>query len=166
MNSLISGTISKLAMLVVAPKSLTIRFDVTDLSTGDVMRKGKAFFTYEEFEALRKQNHIPAGCRLPTLEEAEKLIREFAGDEMTSQRFIGELHLGYGGYVYPRMKQYNEDPTEFSEAIENRYLEGRYWVEDPHDGSLYVIWVHRHKAPTIQAVCPSSGAKVRLVYNI
>lgn len=164
-NWIKNGTKSELAKLTVAPEDFAVRNDVTSATTGEVMCKGKTFFTYEEFETLRKQGHIPDGWRLPTIDEAKELISEFAGDEMTSQRFIDALHLNYGGYVYPQMKDYNEDPTDFSEAIENRYLEGRYWVKNPHDGSLYALWVHRHKRPMLQTFCPASGAKVRLVHS-
>ena len=165
-NWIENGIKSELAQIVVAPKDLTMRYDVFDVASGGLLRKGKAFFTYEEFETLQKQNHVPKGCRLPTIDEARKLIEEFANGEMTSRKLVDALHLNYGGYVYPRMRDYNRNPNELSEAIENRLLEGRYWVENPHDGSLYALWVHRHKRPVLQTFCPDSGAKIRLVHSI
>ena len=159
-----NGTKSELAKIVVAPEDFTMKQDVSDMVNERVLRKGKAFFTYAEFETLQKQNHIPEGYRLMTIEEATKLIEEFTNGK-TSQKLVEALHLNYDGYIYPRMEDYNEDPTELSDAIENRLLEGRYWVENPHYGSPCALWVHRYKRPMLQTFCPASGAKVRLVHS-
>ena len=50
-----NGTKSKSTGLIIAPESFELRRDVVLIDTGVTLRKGKAFFTYAEVEALRKQ---------------------------------------------------------------------------------------------------------------
>ena len=134
----------KSAGIIMAASDLELGCDVR-LATGGIMLRGKNFFTYGEFQDLLEQDYIPDDWRLLTISEANKLISHYAGNDMTSKRFVEALCLGYEGYVYPRMADYNEVPAKFSYAIENRLLEGRYWVESPYDDSLYALWVHQNE---------------------
>lgn len=163
-----NGTKSKSTGLIIAPENFELRRDVVLIDTGVTLRKGKAFFTYAEVEALRKQNQLPKGWELPTYEEAEALLEEFVEkSDNTSHGFVNKLKLDFSGYVYPKMQRYNEDPSAAAyETIDGNYLEGRFWVENPDKNSLYAIFVRRHGLPKLQTFCAESGAKIRLVRQI
>ncbi len=130
----------------------------------NVLAPGKAFFTYDEAIAMFEQDQFPKGWRLPTYEEAAALLEEFTDeDDFNSHGFVQKLQLDFYGYVYPKMRDYNEDPTPTSEAIEGKYMEGRFWVYNPDRNSLYAIHVKRHGLPVLQAFGSNSGASIRLV---
>lgn len=159
--------------LIVAPENLELRQKIILTGVGEkadpdevtILRQGKAFFTYDEAIAMFEQGQFPKGWRLPTYGEAAALLEEFTDeDDFNSHGFVQKLRLDFYGYVYPKMRDYNEDPTPTSKAIEGKYMEGRFWVYNSNRKSLYAIHVKRHGLPVLQTFCPGSGASIRLVH--
>lgn len=170
-----NGKRTKKGNLVVAPENFTLRQDTIITGVGrnadpdevTILRKGKEYFTYDEAVALSEQGYFPENWRLPTFEEAAALLEEFTEEtDITSHGFVQKLKLDYYGYVYPKMNAYNENPTPIHEAINDKYMEGRFWVYNPDKNSLYAIHAKRHGLPVLQAFCCDSGASVRLVRDI
>ncbi len=158
--------------LIVTPENFVLTQETILTGVGEkadpdevtFLRPGKAFFTYDEAIAMFEQDQFPKGWRLPTYEEAAALLEEFTDeDDFNSHGFVQKLQLDFYGYVYPKMRDYNEDPTPTSEAIEGKYMEGRFWVYNPDRNSLYAIHVKRHGLPVLQAFGSNSGASIRLV---
>ena len=163
------------AGVVVAPVNFMLREDIILTDVGEqaasgevtILRKGKEFFTYDEAIALQEQGEFPAGWRLPTVEEAQALMKEFPPKDADSpsSNIVDELRLELCGYVYPNMNEYNEDPVYYGFAT-NRILEGRIWLDDAEKDGFYGLWVRRFKEPIIQTFYHGSGANIRLVHEI
>ena len=164
---------------IVAPENFVLEKEIIltgvdksgDPDEVTILRAGKEFFTLDEAEALQEQGYFPEGWRLPTVTEAGAWLKEFLDENFVnnpSGNIMMQLSLKLDGFIYPSMHIYNHYPTDqeaIASLVDNKMIEGRFWLLNDNGDDACSLFVHRIARPKIQTYYRGCGHSVRLVHN-